>query len=186
MTTNLARLTNTGVNIVGGTTSLTTTYGPTSILVAGNNFDVSSSGTLTMGSTGNVTIGNTGSGAITRFNAPITLGPAPTTGNHLGGFKDSTFERYTSPGNLAYVTLSTGSWILFASVFFPTNTFREVSISATTSIDVNSTNGGAGASTVSHSRAVVVTSGFPSYYLVAASTPAVTTQNVNLYAIRVG
>lgn len=92
---NSARLTNTGVNIVGGVTTTVTNYGPSSIAVAGNNFDVSSPGTLVLGSTGSVTIGNAGAGAITKFNTPITLGPAPSgstglangvAGPYLGSF----------------------------------------------------------------------------------------------------
>jgi hypothetical protein len=133
MTTNLARLTNTAVNIIGGTTSLTTNYGLTSIAVAGNNFDITSTGSgggvVTIGSIGagnvmigntggalttsgivdigpkstTVNIGNTGTGATTVFKTPITLGPAPTSVN-------STTFTTTSPCIGSIVNSLTTSW----------------------------------------------------------------------------
>ena len=114
------------------------------------------------------------------------LGAAPTTLNQLGGQQTSVNTSLSSPGSISYISLSAGSWILFGNLYFPTNTFRELSISATTSVDVNSTNGGSGASSVSHSRYVFVASGNQTYFLVAASTPAVSCLNPIFYAIRVG
>jgi len=84
MSTNIAKLTNTGVNIVGSTTGLTTGYGLTSIGAAGNNFDISSTGSggglVTIGTVGasNVAIGNTGTSAIA---GTVNLGIAANTVN---------------------------------------------------------------------------------------------------------
>ena len=68
--TNTARLTNSAVNVIGGTTALTTNYGLSSIGCTGSNFDISSTGTgggtVTIGSigTGNVTLGQNASTTI--------------------------------------------------------------------------------------------------------------------------
>jgi hypothetical protein len=126
-TINTARLTNTAVNIIGGTTSLTTNYGLTSIALAGNAFDISSPTTLTLGSTGSVSIGNTGAGAVTRFNSPITLGPAPTSSSHIGYISTISLNtQFMNDITLSANSLtipSSGNWLIsYAIRVFPNGT----------------------------------------------------------------
>lgn len=87
------------------------------------------------------------------------------------------------------MSLSAGSWIIFGNLFFPTTTFRELSISSTSgTTDINAINGVTGTvgGYTSISRCVTVASGVQTYHLVANSTPAVTTVNPIFYAVRVG
>ena len=106
--------------------------------------------------------------------------------NQLGGQQTSVSTGTSSPGSINYISLSAGSWIIIGNLYFPTNTFRELSISTSTAIESNSVNTGSGSGSMTAVRGVVIASGNPTYFLVANSTPSITVQNVIFYAIRVG
>jgi hypothetical protein len=107
--------------------------------------------------------------------------------NQLGGQQTSTNTGGATPGNISVMTLSSGTWIIFANAGFPGITYKELSITTTSGasdafsrIAVNSDG------PLFLSRGITVASGTQTYYLYANSTPSITPGNVSFYAIRVG
>ena len=135
-----------------------------------------------------ITLGRTG-GSVT-LGPPLTLGAAPSSSTQLGGIFNGTFVAYTSPGNIYSLALTTGSWIIFATAYFPGVTnFAALYISAISSTADNyggSTIPGNGGIGFSISRGVNITSANQTWYVVANSGSTITTQFVGAYAIRVG
>ena len=200
-----------GTVVIGATGSGNVAIGPNtgSVTNIGNNSAAAT--TVNLGNTGTSAFGsvNVGRGAATvniggnvasaitlgsstgsvTLGPPLTLGAAPTSSGQLGWTVNGTGVGTTTPGNIASISLTAGSWIIFANLYFPAHTSREMSISATSNtIDNNSqiqVNGSTGTGVSNLSRGVVLTSTTP-YYLVAISTPSVTTQNTFFYAVRVG
>lgn len=181
--TSQAKLMNTGLNVVGTTAAFTTMYGHTGIGCTGSAFDISSTGTggglVTIGTigTGNVAIGNTGStlvttgtidigprsatinigntgtGAVTRFNTPITLGPAPTSNTHIGWTETKTLTANLQLTGSTLINNYLTSSILPIGVWLVSWQFRLVTTSGTsniTSVDANVSVPAAGVATGLH------------------------------------
>jgi len=107
----------------------------------------------------------------------------------LGYTVGSTSLGTTTPGNINSISLTAGSWIIFANLYYPSHTFREMSISVTSNTIDNTSQiqvTGSTGSGVSHLSRAVTSVSASTYYLVATSTPSLTVQNVIFYAIRVG
>ena len=106
--------------------------------------------------------------------------------NHLGGQQTSTLTSYASPGNIAYISLSAGSWIIIGNLFFPGTTYAQLSITTTSNTLDNNSAVQTANGYLNITRGVVIASGNPTYFLYANSNTAVTTAYASLYAVRVG
>jgi hypothetical protein len=135
-----------------------------------------------------VTIGNTAAGF--KSAGPITLGSAPSSYTQLGGlYTSSTFVGFSSPGNIYSFSLPIGNWLIVATLYFPgITTFATLSISSTSNAVDNygaATSLGNGGIGLNVTR-VVNLSAAQTWYIVANSNNAVTTQSAGLSVVRIG
>ncbi len=184
---------NIGNNITGGNFGLLgnasftgNVYIATSNTARSGTFDIATAGT------GTVSIGSLNAtlalrGATTTLSSPLTLGASPTASTQLGGGIAGTFIGATAPGNIYSLLLPAGSWILVGNAIFPSTTFCQLSISATSNTIDNFTLAGiASAGGLNITRCINVSGANQSWYLVGNSGTTVSVTSPSFYAYRIG
>ncbi len=114
--------------------------------------------------------------------------------NQLGGSQSSVFLTNTLSANtftnIFFISLSAGSWIIVGNAYFPSaTTYSLLSISATTGQADNYSQvitPGNGNTCINVTRCITITSGNPTWFLVAQTGSALTISQSSFYAHRIG